>query len=126
MKFAKKLSLLVVVVCLGLSTTLIARNNPELARTSGGGSDSPLTLDVENVICSVGTVHNLISNSTHERATGTNDWTILIGDDSGADPSMIWTTPEEYADYNHYLYFASLRIGYHGHQIMLAEDSSPG
>ncbi|MCP4581635.1 MAG: T9SS type A sorting domain-containing protein [candidate division Zixibacteria bacterium] len=39
---------------------------------------------------------------------------------------MIWTTPEEYADYNHYLYFASLRIGYHGHQIMLAEDSSPG
>lgn len=76
----------------------------------------------DQVICNAGTVENLISNSTSEFATGTNDWTIIIGDDSAEQPSMIWKTPGIYADINHYLYFASLRLGYNGHLIRLAQD----
>ena len=76
----------------------------------------------DQIICNAGTVENLISNSTSEFATGTNDWTIIIGDDSAEQPSMIWKTPAIYADINHYLYFASLRLGYNGHLIRLAQD----
>lgn len=76
---------------------------------------------IESRICQVGNIANLISNSTSEFATGTNDFTIIIGDDSAEKPSMIWKTPAQYPD-NHYLYFASLRLGYRGHQIQLAQD----
>ena len=77
---------------------------------------------IEEVVCNVGMVDNLISNTTSEKATGRNDWTIIIGDDAAEYPSMIWKTPGIYADLNHYLYFASLRIGYNGHIVMLSQD----
>jgi len=80
------------------------------------------TTVLDEVVCNVGMVENLISNTTSEKATGTNDWTILIGDDSNSDPSMVWKQPAIYADNNHYLYFASLRLGYNGHIIRLAQD----
>ena len=79
---------------------------------------------IDEVICNVGMVDNLISNTTSEYATGTNDWTILIGDDSAERPSMLWKTPGIYADINHYLYFASLRLGYNGHIIRLSQDKA--
>ena len=81
---------------------------------------------IEEVVCNVGMVDNLISNTTSEKATGTNDWTIIIGDDSAELPSMIWKTPSVYADINHYLYFASLRLGYNGHIIRLSQDKATG
>ncbi|MCP4583364.1 MAG: hypothetical protein GY839_17285 [candidate division Zixibacteria bacterium] len=79
---------------------------------------------IDEVICNIGMVDNLISNSTSEYATGTNDWTILIGDDAAVNPSMVWKTPGQYADNNHYLYFASLRIGYQGHNVRLSQDQA--
>ena len=111
-----------VAIILALPCFLFARENPELVKYN---EQPPLILEVEDVVCSVGAVQNRISNSTHERATGSNDWTILIGDDSAELPSMLWTVPEQYPD-NHYLYFASLRVGYNGHQIMLAADTTTG
>lgn len=81
---------------------------------------------IEEVVCNIGMVDNLISNTTSEKATGTNDWTIIIGDDSAELPSMIWKTPGLYAGYNHYLYFASLRLGYNGHIIRLSQDQATG
>lgn len=115
--------LLVVMSFFGLAS---AAYNLELVNNPKWENIQLLPLDVEDVVCSVGAVHNLITNSTSERATGTNDWTILIGDDSNELPSMLWTVPEEYSDNNHYLYFASLRIGYHGHLIRLAQETTPG
>ncbi len=83
-----------------------------------------LVFDFE--ICSIGTVQNYISNGTVERSTGTNIWTIIIGDDVGEHPSMRRTVPSLYADINDYLYVASLRLGYHGRLVHLSNDTSPG
>lgn len=87
------------------------RDYPSLAKT----------MVFDQVICEVGNVSNLISNSTSEFGTGTNDWTIIIGDDSQSLPSMIWKTPSQYTD-NSYLYFATLRVGYHGQIARLSQD----
>lgn len=79
---------------------------------------------LSEVVCDIGMIDNLISNTTSEYSTGTNNWTILIGDDSADQPSMIWKTPSQYASGNHYLYFASLRIGYRGHIVRLSQDQA--
>jgi len=86
-----------------------------------------LILDAQTefeVACDVGAVKNRITNSTVEKATGTNDWTILIGDDALELPSVRWSVPPEYASINDYLYFASLRIGYRGKLAHLSNDTS--
>src|SRR4030067_1464004 len=57
----------------------------------------------DDTACTVGNVHNRITNSTVEKATGTNDWTILMGDDALELPSMRWQTPSNYAAINDYL-----------------------
>ena len=75
-------------------------------------------------VCDVGDIQNRISNSTVERSTGTNDWTILIGDDALEFPSMRWRVPPEYASINDYLYLGSLRIGYRGKLVHLSNDTS--
>lgn len=75
----------------------------------------------DTIVCNVGMVENYIGNSTYTKATGTQEWTILIGDDSQELSSMVWKTPAIYQN-NSYLYFASLRLGYHGHTIHFAED----
>ena len=51
------------------------------------------------ITCAVGNVYNRISNSTVEKSSGTNDWTIIMGDDSAERPSMRWQTPNNYASY---------------------------
>ena len=56
-----------------------------------------------DVICNVGSVINRITNSTVEVNSGINDWTILLGDDSAEQPSMVWLYPSVYTD-NLYLY----------------------
>jgi len=76
---------------------------------------------IDQIICDIGMLSNLISNTTSEYATGTQDWTIIIGDDSQQLPSMVWKTPPQYPN-NSYLYFASLRIGYNGHIARLSQD----
>jgi len=78
----------------------------------------------DEVVCNIGTLENLISNSTSEFFTGTNDYCIIIGDDSAVQPSMIWKTPAQYAANNHYLYFASFRVGYHGHNVRFSQDKA--
>ncbi len=82
------------------------------------------TAAIDEVVCEIGNVSNLITNSTSEKATGTNDWTIIVGDDSAELPSMIWKTPSQYASNNHYLYFASMRVAYNGHNIRLSNDQA--
>ncbi|MCD6163136.1 MAG: hypothetical protein J7K40_12085 [candidate division Zixibacteria bacterium] len=75
----------------------------------------------DTLVCNVGMVENFIGNSTYTKATGTQEWSILIGDDSQAYSSMVWKTPAVYQN-NSYLYFGSLRLGYQDHIIHLAED----
>ena len=77
----------------------------------------------EDVVCDVGSVHNRITNSTVEVNTGTNDWTILFGDDSAEKPSMIWLYPSAY-EQNLYLYFGSLRIGRGSKLVHFSTDTS--
>ena len=47
----------------------------------------------QEVVCAVGTIFNRVTNSTVEKATGTNDWTVLMGDDSAILPSMTRHSP---------------------------------
>jgi len=79
----------------------------------------------QDVVCDVGYVWNRITNSTVEKATGTNDWTILFGDDSTELPSMLWLYPSAYAQ-NLYLYFGSFRIGRGNKLVHFSTDTSPG
>jgi hypothetical protein len=76
--------------------------------------------------CNVGNVHNRITNSTVEKQSGTNDWTILMGDDALELPSMRWQTPSNYAAVNDYLYFASFRVGIGQKLVHFSTDTSPG
>ena len=79
----------------------------------------------QEVVCDVGYVWNRITNSTIEKATGTNDWTVLLGDDSAELPSMVWLNPSIYSN-NLYLYFGSLRIGRGNKLVHFSTDTSPG
>jgi fibronectin type 3 domain-containing protein len=116
-------------VCFACLTPAYGAINPDKASVKIGDNNSPsVALDIETLfetVCSVGAVSNYITNSTVTRAGGTNEWTILMGDDSAMLPSMKWVVPEMYAD-NHYLYFASLRIGTGDRLVHLSTESSPG
>jgi len=81
---------------------------------------------VEDINCNVGYVYNRITNTTVESRTGTNDWTILMGDDAQIFPSMRRQTPAQYAAVNDYLYFGSLRIGKGDKLVKFSSDTSPG
>jgi len=78
----------------------------------------------DDTACTVGNVHNRITNSTVEKATGSNDWTILMGDDALELPSMRWQTPSNYAAINDYLYFASFRVGIGQKLVHFSTDTS--
>jgi hypothetical protein len=80
----------------------------------------------EEVVCNVGTIFNRISNSTVEKYSGTNDWTILLGDDSAVLPSMRRQIPGIYAGMNDYLYFGSFRVGIGSKLVHFSTDTSPG
>lgn len=79
----------------------------------------------QEVVCNVGFVWNRISNSTIEKATGSNDWTVILGDDSAELPSMTWLYPSIYSN-NTYLYFGSLRVGRGNKLVHFSTDTSPG
>lgn len=81
---------------------------------------------VQELSCNVGNVFNRITNSTVEKATGTQDLTILMGDDALELPSMRRQTPTNYAAINDYLYFASLRVGIGSKLVHFSSDTSPG
>ncbi len=80
----------------------------------------------QEVVCQVGTVFNRITNSTVEKFSGTNDWTILTGDDAAIMPSMKRQVPSNYAAINNYLYFASFRVGIGSKLVHFSTDTSPG
>jgi hypothetical protein len=118
--------LLVVGLILALSLPALALDkrvaeNPLLRHR---GFAKPAT--AVELICAVGNIYNRISNSTVEKSSGTNDWTILMGDDSAELPSMRWQTPNNYASINDYLYYASLRMGIGDKLVHFSTDTSPG
>jgi hypothetical protein len=80
----------------------------------------------QEVVCDVGTIFNRITNSTVEKFSGTNDWTILMGDDAAILPSMKRQIPSNYAAINNYLYFASFRVGIGNKLVHFSSDTSPG
>ena len=122
------ISMLAGLICLSHSVSAFGATNPEKAALITGIHNKPaVAFDIETLfetVCGVGAVSNLITNSTFTRV-GQNEWTILIGDDSQLMPSMRWSVPEVYTD-NHYLYFASLRIGTGDRLVHLSTDTSPG
>jgi hypothetical protein len=107
---------------LSLQLTAKSATNPDQAIPL---DSLPIINDIETafeVICDVGKVHNRISNNT-VLPGGTDEWTILFGDDTGMMPSMMWREPEIYYN-NMYLYFASLRIGRGDRLLHLSTDTS--
>ncbi len=127
MRTLKKTAMLAVIFSLFSSSIIAGRNLPGSGEPTLAENLKPaISLTVDWEICNVGAVHNYITNSTITRSTGWNQWTILIGDDALEYPSMLWTVPEEYADNNHYLYYGSLRLGYHNQLVHLSTDTSPG
>ncbi len=127
MRTLRKITMMAVIFNLCFTSIIAGRDLPisdGLSRAGDHQVEIPLTEDWE--ICTIGTVHNYITNSTVLRAIGSNEWTIIIGDDLAEHPSMLWTVPEEYADDNHYLYYATLRLGYHNQLVHLSTDTSPG
>ena len=124
MSFPQNPRWIIVLICLFSASAIFGRNRHESHADRGLDSQAaPLVIDWE--ICDVGAVHNFITNSTIQRATGQNEWTILIGDDIADYPSMLWTVPEIYADDNHYLYYGTLRLGYANGLVHLSNDTSP-
>ncbi|UCC78827.1 MAG: hypothetical protein JSW64_11155, partial [Candidatus Zixiibacteriota bacterium] len=98
-----------IVFLLNMPLTAEGATNPDLISPR---HSLPETDDIETafeVVCDVGKVHNRISNNT-VLPGGTNEWTILFGDDTWVLPSMTWREPAIYSN-NIYLYFGSLRIG---------------
>lgn len=64
---------------------------------------------IEETVVNVGRVHCFLTNSTSEKATGTDDQTFLIGHSNQAEPSMMWLEGG-YAQ-NHYLYNGPVWFG---------------
>jgi len=112
------------ILALGLPALALDRNVAENPLLRHRGLAKPAT--AVEITCAVGNVYNRVSNSTVEKASGTNDWTILMGDDSQELPSMRWQTPNNYATINDYLYFASLRVGTGEKLVHFSTDTSPG
>lgn len=127
MKKLTRITVLAVIFNLCFVSIIVGRNVRDSGNPTYRGESQIKSLLIEDwEICEVGAVHNYISNSTVSRSTGTNEWTIFIGDDALEYPSMLWTVPEEYADNNHYLYYGTLRLGYHNQLVHLSTDTSPG
>jgi hypothetical protein len=78
----------------------------------------------DEVIVDVGMVQSRVTNNT-VLPGGTNEWTILLGDDTSVQPSMTWLYPSIYPN-NLYLYFASLRVGKGQKLVHFSTDTSPG
>jgi len=109
---------------------VLASRNPDIPVPVGGHEFGTL-LPFDNevlfmTVCNVGAVSNYITNSTLDPNTGNNEWTILLGNASLAEPSMNWDVPEIYAGNNNYLYYGSLRIGRGNKLLHLSTDTSPG
>jgi len=120
----KKDHIFFVVFCCLMCVPLLANaaTNPDLFVP---GENLPEIDDIETafeVVCNVGMVHSRISNNT-VLPGGTNEWTILFGDDTSVLPSMTWLEPEIYSN-NLYLYFGSLRIGRSEKLLHLSTDTS--
>lgn len=115
--------MLILMTFIALPTWAIDKRLAENPLLGYQGSAKPAV--AVDVICDVGFVHNRITNSTVETATGTNDWTILLGDDSQTQPSMVWLNPSTYTG-NAYLYFGAFRIGKGSRLVHLSTDTSPG
>ncbi len=94
--------LVVSMLLFSVVSTLAARN-PE------NKSVIPATCDIETVydtVCSVGAVNNYISNSTVQPG-GSQEFTILIGDDTLNEPSMDW---EEQIIYSTFQYLSGFLL----------------
>ena len=78
----------------------------------------------DEVIVDVGFVHTRVTNNT-VLPGGTNEWTIILGDDTGLEPSMTWLYPSAYQN-NLYLYFGSVRVGKGNKLVHFSTDTSPG
>ncbi len=124
MAITRKIWLISVVCILAANISYGAKNPALLSVPDNGDNVLPAVFDWK--VCNVGALTQYISNSTVERATGTNNWTIMLGDDILEHGSMRWNTPQDYAAINDYLYLGSLRIGYHGRIVHLSTDTSPG
>lgn len=109
------------ILALGLPASAIDKEVAENPLLRYHGANKPAI--AQDVVCDVGFVHNRITNSTVEVNTGTNDWTILFGDDSAEKPSMKWLYPSAYSE-NLYLYFGSLRIGRGNRLVHFSTDTS--
>ncbi|MEE9553507.1 MAG: hypothetical protein V3W18_04345 [candidate division Zixibacteria bacterium] len=112
-----------IVLALGLPVSAIDKEVAENPLLRYNGVNKPAVS--QDIVCDVGSVQNRITNSTVEVNTGTNDWTILFGDDSAEQPSMLWLYPSAY-EQNLYLYFGSFRIGRGDKLVHLSTDTSPG
>jgi hypothetical protein len=124
----KKANLVVLLVLLfaGLIASNLQAANKQLAENPllRGQGLGKVASPAEELTCNVGMIANRIGNTTYEKSTGTNDWTIIIGDDALELPSMNWKTPAVYdiPPGNSYLYYASLRIGSTGRMTHLSSD----
>jgi hypothetical protein len=78
----------------------------------------------DEVIVAVGNVYSRVTNNT-VLPGGTNEWTVILGDDTGVLPSMTWLYPAIYAS-NNYLYYGSLRVGTGNRLVHFSTDTSPG
>jgi len=113
-------SVLAVFLCLAPSVR--GAVNPDLIGPPGS---PPVINDIETayeVICDVGKIHNRISNNT-VLPGGSNERTIVFGDDTALLPSMTWLEPGIYTN-NFYLYFGTLRIGRDNRLLHLSTATS--
>ncbi len=78
----------------------------------------------DEVIVDVGFVHSRVTNNT-VLPGGSNEWTIILGDDTSVLPSMRWLFPSLYTN-NLYLYFGSVRVGTGEKLVHFSTDTSPG
>ncbi|UCE67015.1 MAG: T9SS type A sorting domain-containing protein [Candidatus Zixiibacteriota bacterium] len=78
----------------------------------------------DEVIVDVGLIHSRVTNNT-VLPGGTNEWTIILGDDTSVLPSMTWLYPSIYTN-NLYLYFATVRVGKGEQLVHFSTDTSPG
>lgn len=118
--------LLMLVLILALSMPAVAMNKQLAENPLLGHRGLAKPAISEDTVCNVGTIFNRVTNSTVEVYSGTNDWTILMGDDSAIKPSMRRQIPTNYASNNDYLYFASFRIGSGSRLVHFSTDTSPG
>jgi hypothetical protein len=116
------LIMLLILTFIGASSWAADKDVVENPLLRSHGSAKPAV--AEEVIVDVGFVHNRVTNNT-VLPGGTNEWTILFGDDTAVLPSMTWLFPSTYTN-NVYLYFGSLRVGRGEQLVHFSTDTSPG